>query len=149
ENEPHRASDQYSLALVYQELLTGTHPFGSLTPVRLTTPSLRGQPDLGPLPATDRPAVTRALDPDPARRFPDCVAFVDALIAAGLSSAEVPALRPDAALRPRVNLVRPGEILRQLVRLATEGVEVRDVGDLRLFVRRGPIVEHSFQTSVP
>ena len=50
---------------------------------------LRGEPDLTPLPAGDRPAVARALSKAPADRFPSCSAFVQALAALGRSSSLV------------------------------------------------------------
>src|SRR5262249_6716161 len=73
------ACDQYSLALIYQELLTGAHPFRNLKPRQMISPRLRGQPDVNMLPATDHDAVLRALNPDPARRFRTCTDFVAAL----------------------------------------------------------------------
>ncbi len=62
--------DQFSLAAIFQELLTGVAPFPTWTV---------GAPDLAPLPEPDRAVVARALDADPEKRFPCCVAFVDAL----------------------------------------------------------------------
>ena len=50
-----RHSDQYSLAIVYQQLLTGTVPFWSANPYQLLLKHLSGQPDLSALPR-DRPA---------------------------------------------------------------------------------------------
>src|SRR5262249_35243997 len=72
-------SDQYSLALLFQELLVGLHPFRNLNPRQMATPRLRGQPDLAMLPAHDRPTLLRALLPDPEERFPSCREFVAAL----------------------------------------------------------------------
>src|SRR5206468_2505547 len=63
EGIPTPTSDQYGLAVVYQELLTGTHPFHHLTPRQMTSPRQRGKPDLGMLPGADRAAVLRALEP--------------------------------------------------------------------------------------
>jgi serine/threonine protein kinase len=74
-----RAADQYSLALIYQELLTGVHPFRNMNPRQMATPKLRGKPDLGLLPAADRPHIQKALHLDPDRRFATCSAFIEAL----------------------------------------------------------------------
>jgi serine/threonine protein kinase len=63
-------SDQYSLAVIFQEMLTGEHPFRGRQP---------GAPNLTPLPAEDRPILARALDVNPEKRFPSCVAMFEAL----------------------------------------------------------------------
>jgi serine/threonine protein kinase len=78
----HRSSrhcDQYSLALIYQELLTGIPAFRNFNQRQMALARLRGQPDLGLLPATDRTVVSQALHVDPDRRFPNCTAFANAL----------------------------------------------------------------------
>jgi serine/threonine protein kinase len=74
-----RQSDQYSLALIYQELLTGVHAFRNLNQRQLALAKLRGKPDLALLAAADRPVVAQALHLDPDQRFPSCSAFVAAL----------------------------------------------------------------------
>jgi serine/threonine protein kinase len=77
------ASDQYSLAIVYQELLTGTLPFTGKNSRQLMLQHSTAEPNLSPLPEADRPVVARALAKDPARRYPTCTDFVRALAAAG------------------------------------------------------------------
>ncbi len=76
--------DQYTLALVYQELLTGTLPFeaGGLLK-RLTA-----APNFGGLPETVRPIVARALAANSKQRFSSCLEFVHALYACKASSRE-------------------------------------------------------------
>ncbi|HEY7315527.1 MAG TPA: protein kinase [Gemmataceae bacterium] len=74
-----RHADQYSLALIYQELLTGIHPFRNLNQRQMALAKLRGKPDLAMLPAANRPVVAQALHIDPDQRFPTCSAFVEAL----------------------------------------------------------------------
>jgi hypothetical protein len=108
-------ADQYSLALIYVELVSGFHPHRqrSNSGVRRRLPSgasrsgVRPRPslelDLDLLPATDRAALARALGTDPGRRFPSCVALVEALEEAGrpaVQAAPVPLLPvvPFAAL---------------------------------------------------
>jgi len=87
EGRPSRHSDQYSLAIVYQEMLTGVLPFPGRTPAQLTAQHLNSRPRLTSLPPPDREAVARALAKDPDQRFPSCRAMVEAL------------LHPEAALR--------------------------------------------------
>jgi serine/threonine protein kinase len=77
-----RYSDQYSLAIVYQELLTGTFPIRGKSAMQLARQHLLAEPDLGPLPESEQPVVARALAKAPEERFPGCVAFVHALAAA-------------------------------------------------------------------
>ncbi len=85
-----RYCDQYSLAIVYQELLTGVRPFNGTSGQQLLIQHLREPPNLGPLPPADRAAVGKALAKNPEDRFPSCIQFVRALQQAG---AETPAPR--------------------------------------------------------
>jgi len=75
---PH--SDQYSLAIVYQELLTGQPPFAGRTTAQLAAQHLHSPPMLAVLPVSDQPAVLRALSKKPDQRFQSCRAFIEALI---------------------------------------------------------------------
>jgi hypothetical protein len=75
-------SDQYSLAIVYQELLTGQRPFNGKNARLLAQQHLNEPPELRALPEGDRPVLARALEKDPAKRFPNCLAFVRALYTA-------------------------------------------------------------------
>jgi serine/threonine protein kinase len=72
-------SDQYSLAIVYMELLTGQRPFTGKNARQLAQQHMNEQPELRTLPEHDRPIVARALAKDPNKRFPNCLAFVRAL----------------------------------------------------------------------
>ena len=80
EGRPGRASDQYSLAIVYQMMLTGEAPFNGRTAAQLTAQHLRSQPDLTNLQPIDRPVVARALSKNMNSRFDNCRQFVDELI---------------------------------------------------------------------
>lgn len=75
-------SDQYSLAIVYQELLTGQRPFSGKNARQLAQQHLQQEPELRALPEAERPVVARALAKEPSKRFPNCLAFVRALYAA-------------------------------------------------------------------
>src|SRR5262249_38919520 len=74
-----RFSDQYSLAIVYQELLTGQRPFVGANVRQLIMQHLSAAPNVLPLPATDQPIIGRALGKVPAERFPCCRDLVNAL----------------------------------------------------------------------
>jgi serine/threonine protein kinase len=96
-----RHSDQYSLAIVYQELLTGTLPFPGDNARRIMVAHLTNEPDLSALPDADRAAVARALAKDPAHRFPSCLHFLQALVFGPEpgSAAAAPLSRPLAQFR--------------------------------------------------
>jgi serine/threonine protein kinase len=91
ENAVSPQSDQYSLAIVYQELLTGQRPFKGKNIRQLMLQHFRGEPDLAALPAEDRPAVARALSKAPADRFSSCTAFIAALAGAAALAPALPA----------------------------------------------------------
>ncbi|MDB5307354.1 MAG: hypothetical protein JWO38_1556 [Gemmataceae bacterium] len=78
-NKISKHSDQYSLAIVYVELLTGKRPFAGKNIRQLALQHMTEEPDLSMLPEADRPVVARALAKDPDARFPGCVAFIRAL----------------------------------------------------------------------
>jgi serine/threonine protein kinase len=75
-----RYSDQYSLAIVYQEMLTGLRPFPGSTMMQLAAQHIHSAPLLEPLPPSDRPAIARALAKVPEQRFPTCLKMVEALL---------------------------------------------------------------------
>src|SRR5215472_5214894 len=75
-------SDQYSLAIVYQELLTGQRPFNGKNARTLAQQHMNELPELRSLPEGERPVIARALSKDPAKRFPNCLAFIRALYTA-------------------------------------------------------------------
>lgn len=74
-----RQSDQYSLAIVYQEILTGHRPFTGTTMKQLILQHLQNGYDLSPAPVHDRPILARALAKNPEERFATCLDFIMAL----------------------------------------------------------------------
>ena len=72
-----RFSDQYSLAIVFQEMLTGVRPFTGANTRQLLMQHISGTPDLHPLPAVDQPIIGRALSKKPDDRWPSCTEMVD------------------------------------------------------------------------
>ncbi|MBX9625921.1 MAG: protein kinase, partial [Gemmataceae bacterium] len=85
-----RYSDQYSLAIVFQELLTGTRPFNGANTRQLMMQHITGNPEMAALPPADRAAVGKALSKRPDDRWPTCTDLVRALKQAGLPLAPAP-----------------------------------------------------------
>ena len=86
-------SDQYSLAVVYIELLTGKRPFPGKNIRQLALQHMTEPPDLTMLPEADRPILARALAKEPEERYPSCTSFVRSLSGgsrSGDSSGHIP-----------------------------------------------------------
>ncbi len=154
-----RACDQYSLALVYQELLTGVHPFRNLNQRQMAAARVRSTPDVGLLPAIDRPVLLRALHTNPDERFPGCTEFVAALQAVShdlvggprtsaqatrtsVQTVSVPVVQPAAPAAPRPALPSPQthaqrQVVAEEVAAAAGNREVRGTASLRYTLHRG------------
>jgi CheY-like chemotaxis protein len=118
------AADQYSLAVVYQQMLTGTTPFQGRNSRQLMVEHVRGTPDLSALPLSDRPHVSRALSKVPADRFPSCSEFVDALLASAARDEQERSLVRSRNARRRVATVLLAEdctLYRTVLRTTLEG----------------------------
>ncbi|HEX3152156.1 MAG TPA: tubulin-like doman-containing protein [Gemmataceae bacterium] len=74
-----RQSDQYSLAIVFMEMLTGRRPFAGTNTRQLVMQHLTAVPDLSPLSPNDRAPIGRALAKQPGERFATCADLVRAL----------------------------------------------------------------------
>ncbi len=71
-------ADQYSLAVTYQELLTGTRPFDG--DVReILAQILREQPNLSAVSKEEAPILKRAYNRSPQQRYPSCMTLVESL----------------------------------------------------------------------
>lgn len=79
DGKPATSSDQYSLAIMYCEMLSGVRPFPGTTPAQLAAQHIHGKPNLRAAPKGDQAALARALSKDPSVRYPSCVAFVEDL----------------------------------------------------------------------
>ncbi len=92
EGEPSSRSDQYSLAIVYLEMLTGTLPFAGRTAGQLAKQHLHAAPKLGAIAPAEQAVLRQALAKRPEDRFGSCREFVEALVRAPESGAvdEVP-----------------------------------------------------------
>jgi hypothetical protein len=165
------ACDQYSLALIYQEMLVGLHPFRNLNARQMASSRQRGQPDVSLLPGLDRPIVLQALDPVPENRFRSCREMIQALeqvTTPGAASVVPPGIplvgrsRPSsgrvalpsvisstAQTQPTADTNREREevsIARQaideLVAAAALGQEIRTSGEVFYRVAPGRHIEH-------
>ena len=79
DGRPGKYSDQYSLAIVYQEMLTGCRPFSGTTPAQLAAQHINGKPDISSLPSSDQSIIAKALAKDPSCRFQSCMEMVEEL----------------------------------------------------------------------
>jgi eukaryotic-like serine/threonine-protein kinase len=104
-----RYCDQYSLAIVYQELLTGQRPFTGNNVRQLILQHMQAPPNVEPLPPPDRPAIARSLSKTPGDRFPSCRDLIAALKTGNSAAApsENRAAIPDAAPTPRSSSTEP------------------------------------------
>jgi serine/threonine protein kinase len=84
------SSDQYSLAIVYQELLSGTLPFTGKNSRQLMVQHSTTEPNLSALPEADQAVVARALAKDPTQRYPTCSDFISALAAGAQKGRNTP-----------------------------------------------------------
>lgn len=122
-------SDQYSLAIVYQELLTGQRPFTGKNVRMLAQQHLSGEPELRPLPEAERPVVARALSKDPTKRFPTCLAFVRALYQAQGRIRPEPVAETPASGRPKTLAETLEDIQLEQQEAALEGSPLPAVED--------------------
>jgi serine/threonine protein kinase len=91
DGKPNQHSDQYSLAIVYQEMLTGKRPFQGRTAAQLAAQHLHSPPDLSPLPLADQSVIGRALSKQPSRRFASCRELIKHLFQPHWATASAPA----------------------------------------------------------
>ena len=80
DGRPSRWSDQYSLAIVYQEMLTGELPFPGTTAIQLARQHLNAKPRLSALPECEQEVIAQALRKTPQERFTSCRELVDAIV---------------------------------------------------------------------
>lgn len=79
EGRPTKFSDQYSLAIVYQEMLSGVLPFPGKTAAQLAAQHLNARPRLASLPEADQQVIAKGLSKNPLERYANCRELVAAL----------------------------------------------------------------------
>lgn len=104
DDRPGTRSDQYSLAIVFQHMLTGKLPFVGKTAAQLAKQHIMSRPRLDGLSSLDQAVIAQALSKEPGRRFESCKAMVEALKsglprigAASAGEKILPALAPSEA----------------------------------------------------
>ncbi len=80
DGRPNRFSDQYSLAIVYAEMVGGDRPFDGWTAAKLAVQHMQSKPDLRKLSPRDQGIVLKALSKKPELRFANCREFVEELL---------------------------------------------------------------------
>lgn len=88
-------SDQYSLALVYQELLTGEFAYTARTAQQMMMAHASLAPDLSGMPLEDVGPMATALAKQPEDRFPSCLAFIQSLMMAGPNAPRNDTIKPN------------------------------------------------------
>jgi serine/threonine protein kinase len=111
-----RFSDQYSLAIVYQEMLSGERPFSGTTAFQLAMMHTTSPPFLEPLPEADRPIVERALAKLPENRFPNCRELIERLMGVEPSSPAPVVPAPKASPRRRQQADKEAATIAQAIR---------------------------------
>ncbi len=156
--QPAPGSDQYSLALIYHEMLTGGLPQRGATARQLIASRFEEAPDLEALPIEDRAVVARALDRNPERRFGSCAEFIQALERAGakLFAVDVPAaqqveagfVRDDQAPAPPAEVE---QIVTELVAAAAQAaqVQVREFRGIRYHLYADGSMRHQCAAWLP
>lgn len=105
------AADQYALGIVAYEFLAGAKPFENDNLANLLFRITRELPPLVPrLSAITNHVLQRALAKDPAARYPDCQAFVEALNKALSSRPQVTPVREMSGDEPTVSALAPRQM---------------------------------------
>ena len=136
------ATDQYALAVVAYEMLSGAPPFAADDTDLLRRAVLSRDPDpVDDLDPAANAALLRALAKDPKERFPSCMAFVAAL--AGADAADEPrdsesGNRAAPTDEPKNSAALEADVLRRKVALSRTltaiPAEERTVAELSVFV---------------
>jgi hypothetical protein len=148
-------SDQYSLALIYQEMLTGQLPFRPLSRGEPRRSRGNTSPKLDWLPACDREIVRRALASDPRDRYPSCTDFVEALLAQTLDAKPatvtipVPGTWPASVPPVGTAPIPTGKVVAQLVQVAATNAGVREFRGLRYRLGNDGVLYHKCAAWLP
>lgn len=160
ENQFTRSSDLYSLACIYCEMLTGRLPHHASHGKVLREQRAKGQHDLSLVPPQEIEILTRALHPEPARRFQSAVEFVTALeqaasplvsqvsvgyVAATPGNTSVAPMSPAPAFAAE----ETERAVQQLVQLAAYNTVVREQGGIRYHIDDRDMLSHRCAAWLP
>jgi serine/threonine protein kinase len=143
---PSATSDQFSLAVIFQEMLTGTSPF------RGASKRDRSRANLDLLPASDREPISRALLADPEKRFPSCRALIDAIDEGAMAavgrrrtaSILAPVILTSSSTRLAPNpLPTPIEVVMQMLDRAAGAMRLQQSDMLRYVLEPGSQLRHT------
>lgn len=121
--------DSYSLALIYQEMLTGRHPLAG--EAAADGGGAGAAPNLELLPPGDRAILARALDRAPSTRFGACTELIAALEAAG------------TPMQPDEPLCAAERILQEVVAGVAGKWQVREYGPFNFLLLPGSCLRHT------
>jgi hypothetical protein len=148
-----RRCDQYSLALIFAEMLTGVHPVEGAFRRRHKATRAR-KLDLNLLSSADQEVIGQALRRRPSQRFATCAALVQALEEAPLAPlvdrtrlpASLPPIIVAGAVGPGNAVLAPTTTLNQfimeLVALAAGPVQLAESETVRYRLEPGQSLEH-------
>ncbi|MEM6654319.1 MAG: tubulin-like doman-containing protein [Planctomycetota bacterium] len=148
QGSPSWRSDQYSLAVMYQELLTGVTPFAGDNAAELTMRHLNDEPDLSPLGEGDRFVLSRALAKSPDHRFDSCVAFAEALAAADQHAS----FGASASGQSPASPVAPVQRAPSTAAMATEVFDEKPIAGVnheRMHIDLAPVPEDAVNVAEP
>jgi serine/threonine protein kinase len=162
ERQVHRTADQFSLAVMYPELLTGICPFAGQQRTMSAASRTQLKPDLSALPESDREAIGRALLFDPSARWPSCSDLMRALEEAE-GSCRLQSLsptdaftdiiaEPDTTALSELGSAAPEalqQILRDMVAQAGGEPATNDADQGLTLSEAGDRVQHKFRAGLP
>jgi hypothetical protein len=150
-----RRCDQYSLALIFAEMLTGIHPLYGPPGQRRNPERTSNQLDLHGLCSADQEILGRALHRRPTQRFPKCADLVKALETAAerplverskVLASLSPLIAASAGTPVTATLAAPctslSQFITELVALATGPAPLREFHAIRYRLEPGESLEH-------
>jgi serine/threonine protein kinase len=133
--------DSYSLAVIYQEMLTGKHPFAASGGKAQCC--LQAKPDLTGLPECDRAVMQKALDRTPNHRFATCTDLITAL-----ETNTDKGTRGPGSVKPfsdvDITLAPVSQLLHDIIICASGGFLLQEHGSFRFLMQPGQSMRHNF-----
>ena len=135
-------SDQYSLACVLYELLSGKPPFGGHSLMAIIGQHVNAPPpplvSNMPVPPSAEGAIMRALEKDPTRRFSTASMFAEELASVTSEAIAVPTRFSGGTVSRAPRLPKPLTSLVGRDRDVQAGVNLMQRGEVRLLTLHGP-----------